>query len=183
MVWHLALAVAAVTSSNPAHDTLAHAPAIVPSPVSAAALLESETRRVRAMNGPAARLLADGVRRSRTFAALISAIQETDVIVYVESTSNLPATMGGRLQLQAVTDGERYLRVQVLASLRHNQAIEVLAHELRHVLEVAAERSVVDQAGMVALYQRIGFPTFGARGYDTVAARRTGDTVRRELRG
>jgi hypothetical protein len=178
------LLVLAAVASDPSHSAPAHDRVVAASAAdSAAALLRSEFRRVRAVDGQATRLLAEGVRRSPTFASLISAIQLTDVIVYVESRNNLPAKMGGRLVLQAVTARERYVRVHVRANLRSSEGIEVVAHELRHVLEIAAEPSVVDEAGLVALYERIGYPSLVDRGYDTDAAKRTGRAVRRELRG
>jgi hypothetical protein len=86
--------------------------------------------------------------------------------VPVETTRQLPPKVGGGLLFETVTEHERYLRVQILASLRLSQAIEVLAHELRHVLEVAEESSVVDEKGMIALSPRIGHPGH-ARGATT----------------
>jgi hypothetical protein len=146
-------------------------------------LLRSPLRRVRAADRHAGRVLAEGLRRSRTFGSLVAAVQKTDVIVYVESVHRLPAKMGGRLLLQGATGENRYLRVQVLASLRWNDAIEIVAHELRHALEVADEPSVVDDAALAALYRRIGYSRFGSHTYDTNAARMTSHIVRREIGG
>lgn len=184
MVWFLALVLTGLAGSTSAHDTRRLGPAIdTARPAPAVAQLASDTRRVRAMDERAAQLLDAGVHRSPTFAGLVTALHDTDVIVYIETTDRLPATMGGRLLLQAVTPHERYVRVQVRARLRQNEGIEVMAHELRHALEVATEASVIDEAGFVALYERIGYRSRAHRGFDTDAARRTGETVRQELRG
>lgn len=180
MVCLLPLVIAAITAEP--SKAAAHGPVVALSPPSPAELV-TPPRRVRAMDAAAGRLLADGTRRSRTFASLVSAVQKTDVIVRVETTRELPAKVGGRLLFQTVTAHERHLRVQILTSLRPSQAIEMLAHELRHVLEVAEEPSVVDEDGLRALYRRIGYPSICGSGYDTNAARLTSHVVRRELGG
>lgn len=180
MVCLLPLVIVAVMgdpSHRPVHDPVV----TITQPADGSAILRSPNRRVRAADRQAERILAEGMRRSRTFAALVAAVQKTDVIVYIESARQLPARMGGRLLLQGATEHDRYLRVQVLATLRPNDAIEIVAHELRHALEVADEPSVADEAGLAALYQRIGYASFGAHTYDTNAARLTSHVVRREL--
>jgi hypothetical protein len=181
MVYLLPLVIAAVTA-EPLRP-LAHDPVVTRSAPAPAELLRPPSRRVSGLDPAAGRLLAEGLRRSRTFASLMSAIQKTDVIVSVETTRQLPPKVGGRLLFEGVTAQGRYLRVQILDSLRLSQAIEVLAHELRHVLEVAEEPSVVDDQGMIALYRRIGYRSHAEGGYDTNAARLTGHVVRRELGG
>jgi len=176
-------ALAAMGGGPPSHDARAVHPVreAVASPA-VADLLTGDSRRIRAMDSRTRHLLQEGVRRSRTFAALVTAIHRTDVIVYVQAMEALPSKIGGRLLLQAVTPHERYLRVQIRRSLRLNEAIEVMAHELQHALEVAGEPSVLDEAGLVALYRRIGYATSGEHWFDTLAARRTGEQVRVELR-
>lgn len=184
MVWFMALVFTGMAGGMSAHGTLASPRLVAAAPAeTAAALLASDARHIRAVDRRAARLLAEGVRRSPTFAGLVAAIHGTDVIVYLQTTDDLPPTLGGRLMLQAVTPHQRYVRVQVRASLRPNQGIEVAAHELRHVLEVADDRSVVNEAGLVALYRRIGYPSPVERGFESDAARRTGAAVREELQG
>ena len=43
------------------------------------------------------------------------ALNQTDVIVYIETGRGLPSTISGRLLLAAGPDGQRYLRIQVAA--------------------------------------------------------------------
>ena len=157
--------------------------AVVARPSSAEALLTSAERRVRSGNPRITKLLSDGVRRSRTFADLVTTLHRTNVIVYVEPVNNLPRDVAGRILLQTVAGAERYLRVQVRATMPGDQTISVIAHELRHALEVADDPAVVDDAGLTVLYQRIGHVTFGAHGFDTDAAREAGRRVRDELMG
>jgi hypothetical protein len=158
-------------------------PAAAAPAVSAQALLAHETRRVRSTTPRVTKLLAEGARRSRTFADLITRIHETDVIVYVEANFNLPIETSGRILWAATAGNQRYLRVQVRATLQGDHMIAVIAHELRHALEVAAEPSVVDEHGIAALYKRIGDGPHGPVGYDTKAARDVGRIVRDELIG
>lgn len=182
MVCLLTLALASFAGSTPA-ATAPCCPRIADAPhhATAVALLAADTRRIRAMGRRMDRLLADGVRRSTTFADLVTAIHATDVIVYVEPMFDFPPEMAGRLLLQAVTTTGRYLRVQVRATLPGDQTIAVIAHELRHALEVAGDASVVDEPGLIALYRRIGHVNPRTRGYDTDAATLAGLVVRDEL--
>jgi len=192
MIWLLTLALAGpLPAPAPNGDSNAHAPhTIVPAPLtgaprslSAEALLRAEHRQIRGMDRRVDALVAEGIRRSATFSRLVSDLHETDVIVYVESTFNLPATQAGRLLLQAATGARRYLRVQVRATLQKDQVLAVLAHELRHALEVAADPSVIDEQALVALYTRIGHVSAETKGYDTQAAKDAGEQVREELLG
>ena len=48
-------------------------------------LLNSPERRVRATDARLRSLLAEGLHRSRTFASLVTALNRSDVIVYIES--------------------------------------------------------------------------------------------------
>ena len=182
MVWLLALAFAANIEAAPDAPGM-HSPSIGAAQRAslASALLANESRRVRSPNGRITKLLADGVRRSKTFADLVTRIHETDVIVYVEQTFGLASDMTGRLLLQTVAGGQRYLRVQVRATLNGDQTIAVIAHELQHALEVAHDRLVTNDAGLTALYRRIGHVSYGSIGFDTDAAQTTGRVVRDEL--
>ena len=107
----------------------------------------------------------------------------TDVIVYVEATFGLPPDVSGRILLAGVAGDQRYLRVQVRATLQRDLLIATIAHELRHALEVAGDRTVVDEKGFAALYRRIGDAVQACAGFDTEAARLTGRRVRDELLG
>lgn len=179
MVWLLVILLA-----NPAPNAPAAAgvpPALTVPRAKVLDMLTQPDRRIRTMDGRAQALLLEGARRSQTFAALVAAIQTTDVIVYVESAVALPPDIAGRLLLQASTGADRYLRIHVRARLPVDQAIAVLAHELRHAIEVADDASVVDDESLTALYRRIGEPSRARRGYDTQAARDAGAAVRAEL--
>ena len=62
------------------------------------------------------------------------------------------------------------------------QLLALIAHELQHALEVLEHKEVVNIATMEAMFRRIGVPlTGGLTGYETSAARATGDDVLAEL--
>ncbi|MGH9310646.1 MAG: hypothetical protein ACRD1U_14815 [Vicinamibacterales bacterium] len=183
MILSLTLMLAGGPGAAPPAPAIDRPIAVVARPLSADAMLASAERRVRSGNMRITKLLSDGVRRSRTFADLVTALHQTNVIVYVEPSNTLAPEIAGRILLQAVAGAQRYLRVQVRATLPGDQMISVIAHELRHALEVADDPAVVDDHGLMVLYRRIGHVTYGADGFDTDAARETGKRVRNELMG
>jgi signal transduction histidine kinase len=184
MLWFVSLALAGAVAGGPSPASTSPVKVLAPSPAAtAASLLAAETRRVRAATPRVGQLIDEGIRRSRTFAQLITDVHTTDVIVYVEASFSLPPDVSGRILLAGVAGAQRYLRVQVRPTLARDQLIATIAHELRHALEVAGARTVVDEKGFVALYRRIGDAVQSCGGFDTEAARLTGRRVRDELLG
>jgi hypothetical protein len=152
-------------SLSPAHSLLMNAP----------------DRRVRATDARLHSFLAEGLNRSRTFASLMTALNRTDVIVYVESVMILPKNTMGRLAMMPMTGNFRYLRIQIRSDLSRREAIALIGHELQHALEIADATDVRDTTALIGLYQRIGHPSNGDHAYDTDAAQDTGRIVMREL--
>jgi len=184
MLWLLSLVLAGPVSHMSAAVPISK-PSLVSSTnrVSALALLALETRRIRSQEPRLTKLVTEGARRSSTFADLVVRLHRTDVIVYVESTHDLPSETVGRIVFQAIAGNQRYLRIQVRTGMQGDQVIAVVGHELRHALEVADDAAVVDEAGLALLYRRIGHSSLGPNGFDTDAARGTGIRVRDELIG
>lgn len=147
-------------------------------------MLSASDRRVRSTDRYIIELLHQGVARSRTFAELVTALNATDVIVYIERVPTLPTTLAGRLLLLPIAGNQRYLRIQVRGALSPIELIALIGHELRHALEIAEHPSVRDESAMLTLYQRIGHPSAGAlHTFDTHAAQTAGRRVRMELAG
>jgi hypothetical protein len=73
--------------------------------------------------------------------------------------------------------------VQLRATLARDAMISVIAHELRHALEVAEERSVTTEKALEEFYRRVGDSAHASGGYDTEAARTAQRIVRAELIG
>jgi hypothetical protein len=167
-----ALCLAAVIAAAPAPVRCAEPPAAPASPLG---------RHVRGLTPAMNDLIDQGVRRSRTFKGLVKALEESDVIVYLEISKSLPAGLDGRLVFLTSAGGVRYLHVQITSALGLDDLIAVAGHELQHAVEVAEHRNVRDSAGLAVLYERIGIPGNVRQRYDTVAARVTGRRVRAEL--
>jgi hypothetical protein len=143
-------------------------------------LLDSPTRHVRTTDRTMRTLLRDGYHNSPTFAALLQRLEASDVYVYVEDVARLSGALEGRLLVLPPSHGVRYVRVQVARHGGPNDSIAVLAHELRHAVEVAENPLVLDTGSLIALYRRIGIDR-GNLEFDTVAAQETGRQVLREL--
>jgi hypothetical protein len=150
----------------------------------AAQLLNSPTRNVRATTIDAKELVSRGIARSQTFGRLMAALNGTDVLVYVEVTRSLPAAVAGRLLFATtVPGGPRYLRVQISADGPMSMRVAALGHELQHALEVAAAPEVRCESSLAKFYQRIGTEGAVPRSYDTVAAQVAGRQVLMEVQG
>ena len=153
------------------------------SPADYEPLLSAPDRKVRGTHPEIQALIAQGMRRSATFAALLFELDTTDVIVYVERVHNLPAVIAGRLLLVSATANQRYVRIQLGTGGTTADAIATLAHELQHAIEVGKSPGVRDQDALARLYKRIGRNSLGAHTYDTLAAQNMGKRVRKEIDG
>lgn len=139
-------------------------------------------RRVRTVHPRAAAALFAGVSRSRTFAALIDAINRSNVIAYVELVQEVPRGARGRLILASKLTHHRYVRIQLRSMLGQDEMISVLGHELQHAVEIAQAPEITDDASMRKYYQRAGGGVSDGFGFDTEAARIAGDRIWRELK-
>lgn len=135
---------------------------------------------VRAVTPRVAKLIEEAIERSPTFAALVAAIDRSDVIVHVEEVHRIGHGIEGRLSFIYATGDVRYLRAQVRAGRNPVDTMSVVGHELQHALEVAVHDNVRDEKAFMALYVRIGDRPDPHR-FDTAAAREVGWRVRREL--
>jgi hypothetical protein len=150
----------------------------------AAQLLNSPTRNVRATTIDAKELLSRGMARSQTFGRLMAALDGTDVIVYVEVTRSLPSAVAGRLLFATtIQGGTRYLRVQISADGPMSMRVAALGHELQHAVEVSAAPEVRCEASLGKFYERIGTEGAVPRSYDTLAAQLAGRQVLMEVQG
>jgi hypothetical protein len=154
--------------------------------IAATSASAADASRVRSSDAAVRSLLREGADRSATFSTLIDAIEHSNGIVYVEFGYCAFGHLNGCvLPLIASPHGDRYLRILVTpdkSRRSHDQLLALIAHELRHALEVFEHVEVVDVPTMNALYKRIGTPeTGGLSGYETSAARAAGDHALNEL--
>ena len=142
---------------------------------------------VRTWDAPSQRLVQYGLQQSALARQLAARLDRRDVYVYVAQDCELPARLMGRLSFMAASGGARYLAIRVSCTAAALVQVAALGHELRHAVEIADDPTVVDEASLVASYQRIGFPSHGGvnsmASYDTQAAIDAGAQVWREIRG
>lgn len=137
---------------------------------------------IRAFTPGAAELLRAASAESSIFRDLLDRLEATDLVVYLTEMTTWSRS-APQAQLAFVTTAEktRYVLIRIDGlRLSHVDRISALGHELQHALEVAADPTVRDSAGLAALYRRIGWEAQRGR-FETSAAREVGTRVRREL--
>jgi hypothetical protein len=146
----------------------------------------ADATRVRSTDAGILALVREGTERSATFSTLVDTIGRSNGIVYIEFGYCAFGHLNGcLLSYIAPALGDRYLRIIVTPDKHqrsHDQLLALIAHELRHALEVIEHPEVVDVPTLEALYRRIGTPeTGGLKGYETSAARAAGDATLSEV--
>jgi hypothetical protein len=142
---------------------------------------EASLMRVRSTDSTIATLIDLAATRSLTFRNLVSLIQASDGIVYVEPGDCGHGTRAClKLWMQA-SGSTRFLRV-VVSRRRGSSDMEFLGsigHELQHSVEALSEPATVDSLGLFNFFSRAA--VFGNNRFETVAAISAGDAVRKEL--
>ncbi len=136
---------------------------------------------IRCVNSTTRDLLRDGTRRSETLRRLAEEIEQSDVIVYIETRPTLDVPVSAHLQMAGATPVARYLRILVKIPAGADNAIALLGHELQHAREIAHATAVHDQRSLETLYKQIGDENDS--GWETKAARLVAYIIRDELRG
>jgi hypothetical protein len=128
----------------------------------------SRPTHTRPLSNIAQAVVDAATRSSPTIVSMLSEIEQTDVIVYINAEVDA-ASVRGWTQFVGVSTSARFLEVTVNVSLDPDRRTEVLAHELQHVLEIARATDVHDDNGMKRLFERIGWRE-GRLRYETAAA-------------
>jgi hypothetical protein len=130
------------------------------------------------------RLLQLGTRTSPTLRALVRRLIDSDVIVYLWCDRAETAPSDGRLTFVSAAGGYRYVVVRVVRFHSRERQIALMAHELRHAIEIADAPHVVDLESLEREYRRIGYVSGAQTGrlmFDTRAAVDAGVQVINEL--
>ena len=138
---------------------------------------------VRSQSPLATATIDYGLRHSPSMQALVDALQDTDVIAYIDSDLKPLGDVWGHVSFVAKTRQCRYVRVVITAHLNLTRAAALLAHELQHVLEIAAHPGVVDEATLSAMYKTYGEAGRYANAYDSAEAKEIGARVEAEISG
>jgi len=138
-----------------------------------------DAARVRSSNPYLAAIIREATARSATFRQLVTDIERSDGIVYVEPGE---CRHGVRSCLSlSVTSaaGFRLLRVLVNPRASAWELMATIGHELRHVMEVLANPALTTTQAVYLFYERIA-PTVRAA-FETDAAIRAGFAVGAEV--
>lgn len=138
--------------------------------------------RVRSASARLSALIDDGAARSKTFANLITEIEATDGIVYIEEGDcrhGVAACLEWRVTLAGAY---RMLFVRIASDRAADKVIASIGHELQHALEVLQNRSLRRNSDIVLFYHTPGTIGWVPRAAETPAATTAGHTVSRELR-
>ena len=132
------------------------------------------------------RLISDGLQKSPTLGVIVQQLEHSDLIVEVQCGYFARSSRLGRTVLLAARPSVRYVLVEIACGLTAGAGLEILGHELRHALEIASARWVVDEPSLGRLYTHIGFRSCalaaGARGeFETEDAIEAGGRVHQEL--
>jgi hypothetical protein len=129
-------------------------------------------------------LMREGEQRSETFRSLVTRLEDSDVVVYVEYHQHSPADVRGFLTFISSAGGRRYLRVRIEWLLAREHQLAILGHELQHAVEIAEAPDVIDEVSLLRFYSRVGtrWEAGARRCFDTRAAVDTGRQVLKELR-
>lgn len=125
-------------------------------------------------------LIDEARDHSPTFQRQLETLEQSDVIVYFEAAPHMEARLRGRVHFMGASGGFRYLRIQVRTSLGRYDIIASIAHELQHAIEISCHPEVVSEAGLAALYRRIGDEHEWCM-FETEEAVQAGKAVRTEL--
>jgi hypothetical protein len=135
--------------------------------------------RVRPQSARADELLQDAVRRSTTIGGLLSMIEASDVLVFLDVVYD-PSALLGRTTVIGATVQARLLHVALSGRVPPDRLVELLGHELEHVVEIARTPEIRDTYTLARAYERLGWQ-FESGHFETEAARYTELQVRADL--
>ena len=141
----------------------------------------SSTPRVRSSDRALAGLIDQATRGSETFRRLITSIQASNGIVYVEPGRCGHGVRACLKMWMQVSGPNRFIRI-VIDRSKSDRDVDVmgsLGHELQHAVEVLSEPAVTNGVTMYNFLRRTA-PTDGNR-FETTAAVNAGNAVIDEL--
>ena len=169
---NLTVAVVAMAAAIAASQAslAADAPVTDPAPMS----------HVRARDPKVAAAVRSAFDRSATFRKIVAIIDASDSYVYVDGGKCSRSVRACFVSVTA-SSTNRYMRVVVDSTTGELELTKLIAHELRHTIEVIAEPSVRDSAAKYHFYERTAIHTSSGT-HETRAAIAAGETVRSEVK-
>jgi len=123
--------------------------------------------------------IQSALERSATFRKMVAIIDASDSYVYVEGGKCSHGVRGCFVSVSASTT-TRYMRVIVDSRLGELELTGLIAHELRHTIEVIAEPSIRSSEAKYYFYERTAMHTADGI-YETQAAILAGEVVQAEV--
>lgn len=139
---------------------------------------------VRTAEPAVTRLIQQGIADSASFRALVSRLDNSDVVVYVRFDRQLSAQLEGQLTFVGLGGGRRYVIVSLAWGRADLRTMATLGHELQHAVEVADHAHIVDSSTLADGYEQFGRETrrfMAVRSYETDAAIDAGRRIWAEL--
>ena len=133
---------------------------------------------LRPLDAGAASAIAHGQRCSAVIRELIGELEQSNVIVHVETDWHLPFALGGATNFVTSRGGYRFVRIRIAARLSARERVVTLGHELQHAVEIARS-GANDHRDVRRLMDESGY-TLGGRYYETESARKVEHRIRME---
>jgi hypothetical protein len=124
-----------------------------------------------------------GLKRSPTLAAEFEALQQSDMVAYIDVGPVIYSGVSGYVTFISKTTQCRYVRIALTARLNLSQTAALIGHELQHVLEIAAHAEVVDAESLREMYEWFGRHGLHQHSYESAEAIEAGQQVAAELFG
>lgn len=144
-----------------------------------------DTPSVRISEARLSQLFAVGLQSSPTFRSLVERLEQSDVVVYLQTEPFGSLGVAGRLTFLSAVAGTRYVVIRLTPLRSAVQQLAMIGHELQHAVEVAERPEIVDSESMFREYMRFGYlnwTTGSGVAVDTKAALLVGGQVSDELR-
>lgn len=117
--------------------------------------IAADDRRVRPLDAWAIESFERAVDRSALARELTSRLESSDLVVYIETLTVMPADLGGTTRFMTSAGGNRYVRISLRRGLEANERAAVLGHELQHACELA-DSTANDLQAVRRLYEGLG---------------------------
>ncbi|MBI2188485.1 MAG: hypothetical protein HYU37_15400 [Acidobacteria bacterium] len=98
-----------------------------------------------------------GLAGSPTFRSLVERLEDSDVVVYLQTDPRALLGVAGRLTFLSMVAGTRYVVIRLSPLRSPAQQLAMIGHELQHAVEVAERPDIVDQESMLREYMRFGY--------------------------
>lgn len=113
---------------------------------------------------------------------LVRQLEESNLVLHIESTRQLPSGISGTMRFVTYRGGYRYVRISLAVDGRPESRAAVLGHELQHACELAAS-DASDLDAVRRLYRSSGHQPFAGHDiFETKAAMMVERQVKAELR-